>query len=634
MKQENKKMVLFAIIGVVVLMIVFLSYFFFFNETEKITEDEQEVILDDQISPYTNQGLTVQILRIRHRGLLEKMMGDALNGWISFDQSWKEKPSFYYATKIDGKESTSKGSIGADGTMFHVWDTICMECRDKYFIEEEQETSDVTISIIEVFDSGLFKRKSSTVIQEEIRITYDFRTGRWTGDDYLKDDDGYGHYLGETFEVWFNLYQTDFDNDNIPYWTEVNVLGTDPTVDDSQLDPDNDGIPTAWEWNWGYDPFTWDDHRNLDPDVDGIQNSEEYKMRKWFANPYQPDVFVEVDYMEKKNFLDLDHILHEESKQMVIERLAQHGINCYIDDGWSDGPVNGGGEMLPFMEGMPEETSGQALRFYKHNFADERKGIFRYVWMANIYGYITAFDDEQFDAINIGTGWDQTKLYVGLKPLAFNKRLRRHGAASGLLHELGHSMGLIPVVQPGVDIQRSPIRWPSMNPEEYDKYLENYHSIMNYQYIYRDKSLFDYSDGSNGAPYDINDWEHLYLPCFEKNTIIIEEPSDIDHSFEDIEVVNDYPGVILKGWRHDKDLTMDYNESVKQLIRVKNTDSEVQIFVKNETVKADERSVRIYAKPNVDPFYAEYVLIAEGWLDSQDELQFFAFDERINQLHP
>lgn len=632
MKLKNGKIMMYISIGICIFFIVgTLSYFIFFNKPVETLEEEQEIVIDDQISPYTNQGLTVQIHRIRHRGLLEDMMGDALNGWVSFDRDWKQKPRFYYTTRVDAKESTSEGSIGVDGEMFHVWDTEGMECRDKYFIEEEQGKSSITISIVEVFQSGLFGRRSSEIIQEEIDVVYDYRTGRWSGDDSFLDSDGVGHYLGETFEIWFNLYQTDYDTDNIPYWVEVNVLNTDPTIDDSKLDPDSDGIPTSWEWRWGYDPYLWDDHENLDPDVDGIQNSEEYQMRKWFSNPYQPDVYVEVDNMQKKNSFDLDHILHEESQQMVIERLAQHGISCYIDDGWPDGPVNGGGEMLPFMEDMPCETSGQALRFYKHNFADERKGIFRYVWMSNIRGYITAFEDEQLDAINIGTGWEQTKLYC--QGIVWTKRARLHGIASGLLHELGHSMGLIPVVHPGVDIMRPVIRFPSMDSGEYEKWLEDYHSIMNYDYIYGDKNLFDYSDGSNGPPYDQNDWKHLYLPCFERNTIIIEEPSDIDPSFEDIEVVNDYPGVILEGWIYDKDISMEYKETVKYLVKVKNTDSDIQIFIKNETQNVNERNLRIYAKPNVEPFYAEYVLIAEGNIDEENNINFYDINKIIDDIY-
>ena len=121
---------------------------------------------------------------------------------------------------------------------------------------------------------------------ENFKVIYDFRTGRWTGDDSFNDSDGYGHYNGTNYEIWFSLYQTSADMDAIPWWVEVNVLGTDPEVDDSKLDPDNDGIPTEWEWEWGYDPFTWDNHIILDPDLDGLQNVEEYYMAEWLANPY------------------------------------------------------------------------------------------------------------------------------------------------------------------------------------------------------------------------------------------------------------------------------------------------------------------------------------------------------------
>ena len=109
------------------------------------------------------------------------------------------------------------------------------------------------------------------------------------------------------------MYQEDYDHDGIPFWTEVNILGTDPTVDDSVLDPDNDGIPTSWEWKWDYDPWVWNDHNNLDPDLDGIENIEEYQMKKYFSDPYQPDIYIETDGMEKKGTFDLQHIFYEES---------------------------------------------------------------------------------------------------------------------------------------------------------------------------------------------------------------------------------------------------------------------------------------------------------------------------------
>jgi len=79
-------------------------------------------------------------------------------------------------------------------------------------------------------------------------------------------------------------------------------------------------IPTSWEWRWGYDPFTWNDHGNLDPDVDGIENIEEYQMAKWLSDPFQPDIYIETDGMQKKGLIDVKHIFFKEAQQMIIER--------------------------------------------------------------------------------------------------------------------------------------------------------------------------------------------------------------------------------------------------------------------------------------------------------------------------
>jgi len=63
--------------------------------------------------------------------------------------------------------------------------------------EEEQETSSITLTIVEKVKSGLFGRKTSDVERDSLTVTYDYRTGRWSGSDNFKDYDGYGHYLGK-----------------------------------------------------------------------------------------------------------------------------------------------------------------------------------------------------------------------------------------------------------------------------------------------------------------------------------------------------------------------------------------------------------------------------------------------------
>ncbi|RLF45643.1 MAG: hypothetical protein DRN29_06325, partial [Thermoplasmata archaeon] len=330
MLDPRKSKFIIAIIAIILLLSIA-----WWHLSKPPVKEKEGIVFDDRISPMENQALFIEILRIRNRGLMDKM--------LSYGLDWKNPPSFYYTITVDSEKGSSKGNVGETG-VYNTWDTIGYESSMVFDVDEEQEYSDVTISIVELQPKGLFGQQEE-VEKEKISLRYDYRTGRWTGDDYFTDKDGMGHYVGKNYEVWFNLYQADYDHDNIPYWVEVNILGTDPTVDDSKLDPDNDGIPTAWEWKYGYDPFTYDEHSKLDPDIDGIENIEEYRLREYFANPFQPDIYIETDGMEKRGFFDLPHIFYKESQQMIIERFAQHGINVYIDDGWKDGPVNGGGEL-------------------------------------------------------------------------------------------------------------------------------------------------------------------------------------------------------------------------------------------------------------------------------------------------
>jgi hypothetical protein len=495
-------------------------------------------------------------------------------------------------------------------------------------IDEELETSMVTIHIFEEHNDGVLGNRVVDKKQETISVTYDYRTGRWQGDDAFMDNDGMGHYVGSTYEIWFNVYQADNDHDTIPFWTEKNVLGTNPLVDDSVLDPDEDGIPTSWEYKWGYDPYIWNDHQNLDPDIDGIDNIEEFQMSEWFANPYQQDIYIEADGMEQKGIFDLQHIFFKESQQMLIERFRQYGINVYIDDGWGNGPVNGGGEMLPFQQNLDDTLGKQVLAFYTHHFADERKGIFRYLVIGSLDGgFITAVKYDMYDTMYIGNN-----IQSSITRLAFTPREVRVMLAKAVLHELGHSIGLMPWTFPGNDLfsRRIVDRYPSMSEEDYNNYLTQYYSIMNYQYIYNKPFfysddthtyLFDYSDGSNGAPYDQDDWKHVYVPSFQLDVIRYEEPSDT--SFEDFEREYYYPGVIVEGWEFDENLTSMYSDQFKKFALITNTEVQCQVFIKTERNSEEGYNLRVYAMPDVAPVFAVYSLVAEGTIDTEDNITFY-----------
>jgi hypothetical protein len=382
----------------------------------------------------------------------------------------------------------------------------------------------------------------------------------------------------------------------------------------------------------GYDPFNWDDHHNLDPDIDGIENSEEYMMRNYFANPFQPDIYIETDGMQKKNLIDLDHVFFTDSQQMIIERFAQHGINVYIDDGWPDGPINGGGELLPFIKEIDEVVGGQIEGFYKHHFSDGRKEIFRYVVIANKKGWNTPCEFNKYDTILVYSGWIPViKNYFAVTP-----RLRSILLAKGVLHEMGHSMGLMPYTFKGNDIMGPVgVRYPNMDDEEYQHYLDEYHSIMNYKYIYRDRKLFDYSDGSNGPPYDQNDWEYLYLPSFQSDARAYEEP--VDETFEDFEVMDEEIYPAIEGWYMIKNLSQHYIDLFESFVYSDlHIDTDFIILTTNDT--SIENNVRVYVRPDIDPFpvIQSWTLIAEGKrpLEINEGLSFsfYSFEDELSEI--
>jgi hypothetical protein len=530
------KMAMVFIITICLIVSGFSVYLMFFAQ-ENVIKEEPVKEIDDRISPLTQQGVFLEIHRIRVNGIIDQIMNDCFGtrlidnlpiddrikkmlDSLVLGVGWDKKPIFTFNISLDGYKFD-------EPIDYKAWDTGYINYNLYRLIEkwlpdgsgytEDNETTEVKVNFI------MKEKKLGRLIDKEtegFKVTYDFRTGRWTGDDSFNDSDGYGHYLGKRFEVWFSIYQTDFDDDGIPYWTEVNVLNTSPRMDDRKLDPDNDGIPTAWEWEWGYNHTKWDNHSYLDPDGDGLQNVEEYFMEKWLANPYCPEIYVEVDYMEKAPFrlfdkrLDgWDHFFYEESQQMIMERYSEHGITFHVDDG----RMGGGGDILPFMKsnyetdgniyhkGASEMVTGIIAGYYNNNFADERKGIFRYLLILHGGGEAYAMDyggcyDTMTVPMNRLSYKDNHAILVG------TQRMRRIGNAVGVLHELGHTCGFgLLNTCGGCDNLSEGSR------EEWNDYM----SVMNYhKYFVR---LFDYSDGTHGIN-DFDDWGNIDVGFFQRTS--------------------------------------------------------------------------------------------------------------------
>jgi len=546
--KNTKRNIIFVTLIIAVLVIISLYiYFEFFTCQEARDEPIREI--DNNISPFTQQAVFFQVQRIRRKGIIDQMtdsgklvkiIGDLpikdkkwivegkLTGYdivqmlkgILPGNGWDEKPIFTYNVVIDDFK------WNAEKTEYNTWDTGYIFNEFYKTVEEENNTAEIEFKIIEkVKVKKLFGTDTVEEERGDFKVFYDFRNGSWTGGDFFNDSDGYGHYDGTYYEIWFDIRQTDYDGDKIPYWTEVNILGTNPKVDDSKLDPDNDGIPTTWEWKWGYDPMVWDNHTFLDPDMDGLQNIEEYYMEKWLANPYYPEIYLEVDYSDKAPFTPFKiewekgkilpiqrlkikktnlwgqkHIFWKESQEMIIDRFNQHGITVHIDDGC----MNGGGDILPFLssggEGGTSTVPHQISEFYNNYFSDERKGIFRYLIVAHTGGWAYNMDySGQYDTMVVG----QTQgFYIRQTDFALSPRAQRVSQAVSIIHEMGHTFGFGYFHNGGVD---------NMSQEAFVKWY-NYKSAMNY-FWYRHR-YFDYSDGSHG-PNDVNDWEALRLYYFQ-----------------------------------------------------------------------------------------------------------------------
>lgn len=629
--RSNKKLfttIIAALVIVIILSAAILVIPFDFSDEEVIEQIEPEFVYDDRISPLENQGLVLEVQRIRQRSSLDSL--------LSSGSSWKSVPSFYFISNIDELEYVSKdvGSLGASSSeiLFETWDSMFQENKVLKDVPEEQETSTVTLKIMERVPSGLLGRRSEDVVGEEINVVYNYKTGRWSGDDSFKDADGMGYYLGENFEVWFNLYQIDSDNDGIPYWTEVNILHTNPQIDDSKQDPDGDGIPTDWEWRYGYDPHSYDDHASLDPDVDGLENIEEYQMRTWFADPFVQNMYVEIDNMEKGGFFDREHVIPEIGLQALIERFSQHNIKAFFDQGWPNAPHGGGGQSLPYYDVISQD-SGMVLQFYNNYFLEERHGIFRYVIVGHEGNFNHPAKSNYYDTIHVSNS-----LMDCLKKLALNQRKATLMVATRTLHELGHTLGITPWSFEGCDNLTY-----IGDKSTYDAQWGEYISVMNYYVMFGTGSwlqgtmlgadpFLDYSDGSNGIN-DQNDWQSLYLPTFQTDATVIEEayfePPGVDKIITDLNAEQRLEA-FSSTWVFDENLTSQYVSSVGVSSPLGPTHVNFGILVNSDDSDPfDGTQIRVYIQPDVEPTAAQYVLYKEGVLYPDGSLEFYDQDEEI-----
>jgi nitrous oxidase accessory protein NosD len=274
----------------------------------------------------------------------------------------------------------------------------------------------------------------------------------------------------------------------------------DPSIEQitfSNPDTDADGAPDWWEIKWEYSPTIWDDHQHLDPDGDALNNIEECYMDAYGSDPFEKDLFLEIDWTKSLTQNSTNKPQGEELT-LMIEAFARHNISLHVDTG-----ELGGGEELPAQARI---TFGEIITIYWDYFLhgdlnNPRQHIFH-------YGIFCDYSESNGFAV---MGWNHLNAFIiSAQHIADMYKTHTRGwlALAAGMHEVGHTCGLIVASYNGID------NHATVNPfyKEFWMYL-SYRSMLNYHYTY---SFFDFSDGSHGR-WDFNDWANLDFSFF-KNT--------------------------------------------------------------------------------------------------------------------
>jgi hypothetical protein len=200
----------------------------------------------------------------------------------------------------------------------------------------------------------------------------------------------------------------------------------------------------------------------------------------------------------------------------------------------------------------------------------------------------------------------------------------RCATAGGLMHEIGHSIGI--GVQPfeGVDNYTYGNYWFPKKSYKYSAYK----SVMNYLYTHR-LNLIDFSDGSNGEPYDQNDWEKIFVPGFQQNDPLIEEPH-FQPPAKPEQIVMDEVDFYITGYVTDDELTKKIQEEMGEYSPVDPIPVDWLVLkLEDKDEYPDYRDIKILVKPLVpEGLWIEY---EEADLDDNGEIQFYSQQALVDE---
>ena len=481
--------------------------FFTLSSTLGIVALSSTINTNNDFDPLMDLEVTVNILKIRS---LEKDNPQVFTKEFIDEDS---NPDFYIKIRINDIEFISPVWENTQYIYVPEWSATLN-------VPDDVETVNIVIQLWDKADQADTMDRLCDISPDsgtnddayDVELTYSLSSGHWIGDDFIGDTSGYGRLNGcddgsiyqndRDCEFWFDIYQNDFDGDGIPYWTEINVLGTDPTVDDTFLDPDGDRIPTYWEWKWRYNPSSWDNHSAIDPENDGIDNYEEFLTSQWFSDPFRRDLFVELDQMQDGPNGETAR-LPEASKEILYTAYDRYNIVYHLDDGsWGEGS---GADLIPF-DNVTECSWDREIDeldqiyldyFIKDTESSWRRGVFHYgvvIYQSSLVsGNMFGSNRYQISA----KGMEE-------KTAQFSWLQRDVVYASAYMHEMGHTLNFWPI--PGHNTR-------SYYPWQLGWWISlPYKSCMNYGYMYY---TVDYSDGSR--PFgDYDDWQRMDLTYFQR----------------------------------------------------------------------------------------------------------------------
>ncbi len=454
--------------------------------------------LEDDLDPLVDIEITVEIQKIRAFDKNDRQLSIIPYSPKYFRSEYIDKesdPDFYVKIIINENEFTS--DIWYDTK--YIYDQPWLATLN---VPDNEEFVDITIQLWDWNKNGDIMCDIGNK-NDDVNLQYSIKTGHWTGDDQIKDLSGYGRLNGcddgtiykrdRDCELWFNIYQNDYDGDGIPYWTEMVDYETDPEIDNTGDDSDGDNIPIEWEWKWEYNPFQWEPHTTIDPEIDGLNNLEEYKTSQWDSDPFRKDIFTELDQMEEGSNGEKS-VFPEGSKELLYTTWNRQNIVYHLDDGQM-----GGGGLIPFdKETYHDELEDFYWDYFLHgNSNNWRRGVFHYgvlIWKsAGVWGAV--FGKNRF--------FIESK---GHEEISDDFLFERDTVfASAYMHETGHTLGFHTI--PGHN------SW-SKYPWQPGWWINRpYKSCMNYGYMYY---TVDYSDGSRMPP-DLDDWSRMDLTYFQRH---------------------------------------------------------------------------------------------------------------------